>query len=273
MPCTEHSPAVVRLAVALCLLGLLASGCAKPFLRGYETRADAYRTAARLPPAVNATAGEGYVDVLCLAGDSAGRAPYDTLFGCLLRARETHSGTIILPRGVYLGHVSELMVRSLKFYCLEERFERYLGYRLVMRFRRAQPAELDARDQQEDTELAARGAGEAAAFVVGLGYVPLSPVIFLVESGFAGRERRQVAEEARQWGLPEPDRGAVEVTWEQYKRRYARLWDRVTGERDGPAPEVYVVEECYLEKPGRQEVLEVVRRRDRGGRTGTRGGT
>lgn len=253
-------------AAALLLLALAGAGCAKPSIPGYGDRAEALRTVSRDPPPADPAAGEGYVNVICLAGDSAGRAPYDTLFGCLLRARETGSGQLALPRGVYLGHVSELMTRTLKFYRVEEQFDRYLGYRLVLRFRRVRGEELDAREDAENADLAARGAGQAAAFVVGLGYVPLSPVIFLVESGLAERERRQAAGDARAWGLPEPDRGAVPATWEEYKRRYGRLWDRVAGTEGDRTPEAYVVEECYLERPGSGEVLEVVRRRAGPGR-------
>jgi hypothetical protein len=249
------------LAVGLVVLVLGAAACAKAPLRGYEDRADAFRSASRLPPPVNATAGEGYVNVVCRAGDSSGRAPYDTLFGCLLHARETGGGLLILPRGVYLGHVSELMTRTLKYYRMEEQFDRYLGYRLVLRFRKVRSEEQAAKSDSENAEMAAHGAGQAAAFVVGLGYVPLTPVVFLVESGLAERERQQVADDARAWGLPEPDRGAVEVTWDQYKRRYSRLWERVAGAEGDKTPNAYVVEECYLERPGRGDVLEVVRRR------------
>ena len=249
------------LAIALALLALSGAGCGKHELRGYGERAEAFRSAARIPPAVNATAGEGYVNVICMAGDSSGRAPYDTLFGCLLRARETGSGTLILPRGVYLGHVSELVTRSLSYYRMEEQFDRYLGYRLVLRFRRVRNDELVAQANADNAEMAARGAGEVATFVVGLGYVPLTPVIFLVESGLAERERQRLASDARAWGLPEPDRGAVEVTWADYKRRYARLWERVSGPDGDKTPDAYVVEECYLERPGQGDVLEVVRRR------------
>lgn len=248
------------LAVLL-LLFLAGAGCARPALPGYANRAEALRSASRQPPAVNATAGEGYVNVICLAGDSSGRAPYDTLFGCLLHARETNSGVLVLPSGVYLGHVSELVTRSLAYYRVEERFERYLGYRLVLRFRRVRGEELTAREDSENAGLAAHGAGQVAAFVVGLGYVPLSPVVFLVESGLAEHERRQITEDARARGVPEPDRGAVETTWDEYKRRYGRLWDRVAEPAGDRTPEAYVVEECYLERPGNGEVLEVVRRR------------
>ncbi len=256
-----HSLRRPLLGIGLLILALAGAACGKQPLRGYEDRADAFRSASRALPAVNATAGEGYVNVVCRAGDSTGRAPYDTLFGCLLRARETGAGVLILPRGVYLGHVSELMTRTLKYYRMEEQFERYLGYRLVLRFRRVHSEEQKAMDHAESVDLATQGASQAAAFVVGLGYVPLTPVVFLVESGLAERERQKVADDARAWGLPEPDRGAMEVTWVDYKRRYAKLWERVAGPDGDKTPDAYVVEECYLERPGRGEVLEVVRRR------------
>ncbi|MEW5774838.1 MAG: hypothetical protein AB1916_15070 [Thermodesulfobacteriota bacterium] len=273
MPVSPLRPAL-RLAALLgpVLLVLAAAACAKPPLPGYGDRAEALRTASRTPAPADPSAGEGYVNVICLAGDSAGRAPYDTLFGCLLRARETGSGVLALPRGVYLGHVSELMTRTLKYYRMEEQFDRYLGYRLVLRFREVRSEEMEARDDSENAGLAAHGAGQVAAFVVGLGYVPLSPVVFLVESGLAERERRQVAEDARTRGVPEPDRGAVDVTWEEYRGRYGRLWDRVAGTGRAEAPEAYVVEECYLERPGRGDMLEVVRRREAPGRENA-GGT
>lgn len=261
MPAKPFRPTISSVLAVLLLLLLAGASCAKPSLPGYADRAEALRSAFRQPAAVNATAGEGYVNVICLAGDSTGRAPYDTLFGCLLRARETDSGMLVLPPGVYLGHVSELVTRSLAYYRMAERFERYLGYRLVLRFRRVRGEELDAREDTENAGLAAHGAGQVAAFVVGLGYMPLSPVVFLVESGLAEQERQQVAEDARARGVPEPDRGAVETTWEEYKLRYGRLWDRMAGPAGDRMPEAYVVEECYLERPGSGEVLEVVRRR------------
>lgn len=264
------SPSLLRSAAlaGLALLLLAGAACGKHALPGYEERAEALRTAARTPPPVNATAGEGYVNVICLAGDSAGRAPYDTLFGCLLRARESGSGELVLPRGVYLGHVSELMTRTLKFYRLEEQFDRFLGYRLVLRFRKVRSEELEAREGAENAGLAAHGGGQLAAFLVGLGYVPLTPVVFLVESGLTERERQQVEQDARSRSLPAPDRGAVEVTWDLYRHRYVRLWERVAGPDGDKTPEAYVVEECYLERPDRGQVLEVVRRRSAAGRAG-----
>jgi hypothetical protein len=109
------------LALALALLAV-AGGCAKPPIAGYEPQGTAPPELAHRDPG-SLPAGWGYVDVTCRQGQSDGRGTPDTLFGCLLHARDQGEGTVHLPHGVYLGHVAGFISQALKYYHVEKNFQ------------------------------------------------------------------------------------------------------------------------------------------------------
>lgn len=198
----------------------------------------------------------GYVDVVCLEGmDPDSKAP-DTLFGCLKAARDKGFGTIDLPKGVYLGHVSEFIVRSLKFYEIEAHFERFYGYRIVLKFREAGVRERKEGELKDYSGMLVGAVGELA--VTGAGIVA-GPVIFAFKAVRAEAERESAAEQAREQGLPEPSRGGGAVAWRETMDKYeklARQASKAAGMSDADnVMEIYLVEECYLEKPEVNQIL------------------
>jgi len=201
---------------------------------------------------------KGHVDVVCLQGMNSGQGP-DTLFGCLLAAREQGLGTVELPEGVYLGHVAEFIVRSLKYYEIEERFERFYGYRFVLNFREASVRERKQGELDDYSGMLLGTAGELAMAGAGVAAIPLTPVIFAYKAVRSDLKRQDEAKRARALGLPEPTRGGVEVALRDMGDSYGRIADHaakaVGMQGSDPVGATYVVETCYLEKPGVDEIL------------------
>jgi hypothetical protein len=230
-------------------------GCSTHLVRGSVTPdseyyADDYR--------------RGRVDVVCLQGMNSERGLPDTLFGCLLSARENALGVVDLPKGVYLGHVAEFIVRSLKFYEIEEHFERFHGYRIVLEFREASVAERKQGEFDDYSGMLLGAAGELALAGAGIASVPLSPVIFVFKSVRSDMKRAEIAEHAREKGLPEPTRHGGVAAFRDMRRSYetlARRAGRAAGVVDGDAIlDTYIVERCYLERPGVDEILHIAGR-------------
>jgi hypothetical protein len=204
----------------------------------------------------------GRVDVICLQGMNEERGEPDTLFGCLLAAREKGLGTVDLPPGVYLGHVSEFIVRSLEYYELEQHFERFYGYRIVLTIREARVSERKEREARQYSGILLGAAGDVALGAAGVAAPPLAPVIFLYKSAVSEAERRDLAREAREKGLPEPTRSGPEATLRGMGRSYSELWSKAErsmggGDSRDHVLEVYLVEECYLQKPSSGEIVEL----------------
>ncbi|WP_461210768.1 hypothetical protein [Desulfocurvus sp. DL9XJH121] len=251
-PCLALS-CLSRLASALfpafLLLCLCLAGCAqKTVLYGYGPGASAGGGAQPEHDLATLPEGWGMVDVECAKGVGEKRGEMDTLFGCLLHAKQSGKGVVRLPKGVYLGHVAEFIVKALKFYRLESHFERFYGYRVVMVFRPATPEEAADSTDPGWSRLGAGVAGEAALTLFGAPLVPIvAPVAFAFESVDADMEFQNYKKYARANGLPEPTRRGDEITGEEYKRRYESYWRAVNGEKAVPGVESqYVVERCYL---------------------------
>ena len=224
------------------------SGCAKKILPGYD------EASLGVAPSVSESLPEGWglVDAYCFEGVGDHRGERDTLFGCLLHARDRGTGTVRLPKGVYLGHVAEFITRALKFYHIEKHFERFYGYRVVLVFRPATPEEVSNREDPGWSRLGAGFAGEAALTLLGAPLVPIvAPVVFAFEAVDADLEFQRFKADARSRALPEPSRRGDEVTRDEYVRRYEAYWNAVNGEqgRTAPVAALYVVERCYLAHP------------------------
>ncbi len=246
-------PGIVLLALALAL-----AGCAKRELPGYGPGQAPAAPAAAPAPLDPATLpqGWGYVDVICREGVNQGRGVPDTLFGCLLHARESGIGTVILPRGVYLGHAAQFIVAALKYYHVESNFQELYGCRVVLLFRPASQEELRGRDLDGAERLGLGVAGEVVLTVgAGAPLVPIiAPLAFAFESVREDLRYQEYRKDAVRQGLPEPTRRGDEIVAQEYARRYEGYWNAVTG---SPAPEteqttaLYVVERCFLQPTGR----------------------
>ncbi|BBD08378.1 hypothetical protein [Desulfovibrio ferrophilus] len=240
------------LVLAVCCL----SGCGKKYIPGYGGEPSGPVLSEQEAPGIdpaNLPEGWGYVDVLCFKGVGRERGERDTLFGCLMHARNKGTGTLRLPKGVYLGHVADFIARALKFYHVEEHFEHLYGYRVVLALRPATPEEIAKHDNRDAIRFAAGTAGEIALTVLGAPFVPIiAPVVFAFEAVDADQEFQAYRHEAKAKGLPEPTRRGDEIVSEEYAARYGRYWDHVAGDENVPkdrVPLMYMVERCYLAHP------------------------
>jgi len=245
------------LAVLALSVLLAAWGCGKRPLPGYGGHGSGAAAVEAGEQGPGATSSPGHVDVICLPGTGRERGVPDSLFNCLLHARDMGLGTVELPRGVYLGHVSEFIVRALKFYEIESHFERFYGYRVVLRLRPASTDEAGAARREGYLRTALGAAGDAGLFLAGAAWVPLTPIVFLFETAGTDVEREHWTEEAERAGLPRPMRSSGGVVLDRYKRRYAML---LGGDEAEDVMRAWVVEECYLEKPDHSEVVALASR-------------
>ncbi len=247
-PCAR-SRACLAVCLAVCLV--LVAGCGKRPLPGYGQEATAAPAARAAGPA------GGLVDVICRPGTGEARGVPDSLFNCLLHARDTGLGTVELPRGVYLGHVAEFIVRALKFYDVEGHFERFYGYRVVLRLRPATEDETGQARRDGMVREALGAAGDATLLLAGAAWVPLTPIVFLFETAGSDAERQRWVGDAERAGLPRPDRSSGEVVLGEYRRRYAML---LGGDDEEAVMQAWVVEQCYLERPDVGEVVDLAAR-------------
>ena len=221
--------------------------------------------ATRSSPVSSGTAGTGDVDVICLEGCSGDRGVPDTLFGCLLNAKEKRLGTIVLPDGVYLGHVAEFIVRSLNYYEIESHFEWFYGYRVVLKIREVHSDEVRTRKFKNYVYFALESIGGVAVNTAAGVVAPAMPVGFFFEAIRSKNERYDVEQKARQESLPEPTKSSIGVAWNRYKESLASMWHGVKNvfvkntEKEEPRVEhKYVVEECYLSTPSYEEIIQLV---------------
>lgn len=262
MPRTFSGPPPVA-CTALCAVVLLAAvvcgGCGKKTLPGYGPDPASPPPVPTMEPLYDATTlpeGWGYVDVLCAEGVNRQRHLPDTLYGCLLHARDSGEGVVLLPHGVFLGHVSRFVVEALRYYHVEEHFASLYGCRIVLVFRPATEAELARHDDAVAGRIGLGLAGEAVLTVVaGAPLVPIvAPLSFAFESVREDLRFQRFRKDAARHGLPAPTRRGDEITADEYAARYEGYWDAVNGDGDAAedeTPRLYMVEECYLQRSGR----------------------
>lgn len=249
-PARAGRPALLALALAALLI---LAGCAKPPLAGYAARQAAPAEPAHQDPAA-LPEGWGYVDVTCRQGQSSGRGVPDTLFGCLLHAREQNQGTVHLPRGVYLGHVAGFISQALRYYHVETNFQQLYGCRIVLLFR---PATQQEREGARGGKLGRLGMGVAGEVVLtvaaGAPLIPIvTPLAFVFESVSEDMRFQEFRREAERSGLPEPSRRGDEIVAEEYSRRYGEYWEAITGEGQwhDEVSGLYVVRHCSIQREG-----------------------
>lgn len=232
------------------------SGCGAIYKNYIDRKIDPYEEE------VKARAATGEINVILLPGCAANPGGQDTLFSCLKLSRDVNPESVILPTGekLYLGHVSEFIVRALKYYQLEENFKDFYGCRIVMKFRKLTPLELRSRKFSDYSTIAV---GTASTVVGTLTMMPVGSVLFLVDGISTEIDRRDFENRAQTLGLPEPTKNMVIHQIKSGGRTLLHVKDELahglTGQNSARMQfddkiTSYMVEECTLEKVTPEEI-------------------
>ena len=188
----------------------------------------------------------GRVDVICGPRDAS-------LAQCIENARASGQGVFELPPAIAYEHLPGLFQRGLRYYDLSGDFSRYRGYRFVMTFRRLSNDEIGDRATRRAGAIGAGLAGGMALSTI-TPFVPLTPVIFLFDSATAEMDRARAEADARERGVPLPDLGSFETTYDDYGRTYrGYLGGSLAPEGEDGVYATYVVTSCSIERPGPKE--------------------
>jgi hypothetical protein len=231
------------------------SGCGAIYTNYIDRKIDPYEEE------VKALATRGEIDVILLPGCAANGGP-DTLFSCLKLSRDVNPDSVILPPGekLYLGHVSEFIVRALKYYELQESFKDFYGCRVVLKFRKLTPLELRSRKFSDYSSIAVGTAGTVAGAVT---MIPFGGILFLVDGVTTEIDRRDFENRARELGLPAPRKNMVVHQMKSGGRTLLHVKDVLAHDLAGSPSErmqfddkvtSYMVEECILEKVTPEEM-------------------
>lgn len=211
---------------------------------------------------VKARATRGKIDVILLPGCAAKTGEQDTLFSCLKLSRDVNPDSVILPPGekLYLGHISEFIVRALKYYQLQESFEDFYGCRVVLKFRKLTPLELRSRNFSNYSNIAVGTAGTVAGIVT---MIPFGAVMFLVDGITTEIDRREFENRAQVSGLPAPRKNMVVHQIKSGGRTLLNVKDVLEYDLTGNQSSrmqfddkvtSYMVEECTLKKVTLEEM-------------------
>ncbi|MGP8153962.1 MAG: hypothetical protein ACLQBQ_07470 [Smithella sp.] len=211
---------------------------------------------------VKAHATRGQINVILLPGCGANSTGQDTLFSCLKLSRDVNPESVILPPGekLYLGHVSEFIVRALKYYQLQESFKDFYGCRVIMKFRKLTPSELRSRKFSDYSSIAV---GTASTVAGALTMMPLGSVFFLVDGISTEIDRRDFENRAQKLGLPEPKKNMVIYQIKSEGRTFLHVKDELAHDLTGSNSArmqfddkvtSYMVEECTLERVTPEEM-------------------
>jgi len=211
---------------------------------------------------VKARATRGEINVILLPGCAANPGGQDTLFSCLKLSRDVRPESVNLPPGekLYLGHISEFIVRALKYYQLQESFRDFYGCRVVMKFRKLTPLELRSRKFSDYSTIAV---GTASTVAGVLTMMPVGSVLFLVDGISTEIDRRDFENRAQTLGLPAPTKNMVTYQIKSGGRTLLHVKDELAHDVAGQnSPRMqfddkitsYMVEECTLEKVTPQEL-------------------
>lgn len=247
-------PAMILLISIILVLSV--SGCGTFYKNYLDRKFDSY------DEEVKALATRGEVNVILLPGCSSRPGEQDTLFSCLKLSRDVNPESVKLPAGekLYLGHVSEFILRALKYYQFQESFKDFYGYRIVLKFRKLTPAELRSRNFSDYSTIAVGTAGTVAGAATML---PFSGILFLVDGIKTEIDRRDFEERAARMDLPEPQKNMVVHQLKSGGRTLLHIKDEIAQEVTGHTTArmqfddkvtSYVVEECLLEKVTPEEM-------------------
>jgi hypothetical protein len=234
------------------VLVLNLSGCGAFYSNYLDRKLDPY------DEEVKALATRGEINVILLPGCASRSEEQDTLFSCLKLSRDVNPESVKLPIGekLYLGHVSEFVLRALKYYQFQESFKDFYGYRIILKFRKLTPAELRSRKFSDYSSIAVGTAGAATM-------LPFGGILFLVDGIKTEIDRRDFEKRAARMELPEPKKNMVVHQLESGGRTLLHVKDEIAQEVTGHVTgrmqfddkmTNYVVEECILEKVTPEEM-------------------
>lgn len=209
-----------------------------------------------------AYATRGEINVILLPGCATEPGEQDTLFSCLKLSRDVDPESVQLPPGekIYLGHVSEFILRALKHYQFEESFKDFYGHRVVLKFRKLTPQELRARKFTDYSSIAVGTASTAAGVAT---MMPVGVILFLVDGIKTEFDRQDFEDRVEKMGLPKPKKNIVTQKLESGGRTLLHVKDVIEYETTGENSErhqfndkvtSYLVEECLLEKVTPEEM-------------------
>jgi hypothetical protein len=246
----------VILLLSSMMLVLTLSACGTFYSNYLDRKLDPYDAE------VKALATRGEINVILLPGCASTAEGQDTLFSCLKLSRDVNPESVKLPAGekLYLGHVSEFILRALKYYQFQESFKDFYGYRIILKFRKLTPAELRSRNFSDYSTIAVGTAGTVAGAATML---PFSGILFLVDGIKTEIDRRDFENRAARMGLPEPKKNMVVHQLESGGRTLLHVKDEIAQKVTGHTTArmqfddkvtSYVVEECLLEKVTSEEM-------------------
>jgi hypothetical protein len=209
-----------------------------------------------------ARATRGSINVILLPGCASQPGSPDTLFSCLKLSRDVHPESVTLPpdEKLYLGHISEFILRAFKHYQLKESLKDFYGCRIILKFRKLTPQEMRSRKFTDYSQIAVGAAGVVAGVVT---LIPVNLILFLVDGVKTEIDRQEFEERVTRMGLPPPRKGAVTQKLEEGGRTLLYVKDEIGRELTGKASArvqfddkiaSYIVEECVLEKVTPEEM-------------------
>jgi hypothetical protein len=238
------------------ILVIALSGCATIYQNYIDRKIDPYEKETK------ALATRGEINVILLPGCATMPGGQDTLFSCLKLSRDVNPESVKLPPGekLYLGHVSEFILRALKYYQMEENFKDFYGCRVVLKFRKLTPLELRSRTFSDYSSIAVGTTTTVAGTIMML---PLSSVLFLVDGIKTEIDRRDFKDRAERTGLPAPKKNMVYHQLKSEGRTLLHVKDEIAQGVTGRTSDrmqfddkvtSYMVEECVLEKVTPEEM-------------------
>ncbi|MBN1471135.1 MAG: hypothetical protein JW925_05090 [Syntrophaceae bacterium] len=245
----------MMLLISIILL-LNVSGCGSFYKNYLDRKLDPY------DEEVKALTARGEINVILLPGCASRPGEQDTLFSCLKLSRDVIPESVKLPAGekLYLGHISDFILRALKYYQFRERFKDFYGYRIILKFRKLTPAELRSRNFSAYSSIAV---GTAGAFAGAATMLPFSGILFLVDGIKTEIDRRDFEKRAARMDLPKPKKNMVVHQLKSGGRTLLHIKDEIDQEVTGYTAArmrfddkvtSYMVEECILEKVTPEEM-------------------
>ena len=191
-------------------------------------------------------------------------------------SRDVNPESVRLPPNerLYLGHIAEFILRALKYYQLQESFEDFYGFRIILKFRKLTLQELRSRKFTDYSSIAVGTAntvvGTASAVigttstVVGtVTMMPLGVILFLVDGIKTEIDRRDFEKRVEKMELPMPKKNMVYHQLESGGRTLLYVKDEIAQELTGKRSKriqfddkitSYIIEECVLEKVTPEEM-------------------
>ncbi|MEN6622227.1 MAG: hypothetical protein ABFD50_11825 [Smithella sp.] len=204
----------------------------------------------------------GSINVILLPGYEKKSDNQDTLLSCLKLSQDINPESVKLPPNeeLYLAHVAEFILRSLKHYQLQENFEDFYGCRIIMKFRKLTPHEVHSKKLADHFNLAVGTAGMIASFITS---VPLNAILFTVDGVKMEIDRQKIEDHAIKTGLPQPKKSIIITKLEEEGRTLLHIKDEIGQELTGKTNariqfdqkiSSYLIEECILERATMKQI-------------------